>query len=51
MEPALFGEIWLMVKIACVLGMTASHMVFAKMRKELEKDVAQGDKVSIGFGK
>ncbi|MEC7246581.1 MAG: CopD family protein, partial [Pseudomonadota bacterium] len=27
MNPALFGEIWMMIKIACVLGMTASHMV------------------------
>ena len=44
MNPALFGEIWMMIKIACVLGMTSSHMVFAKMRKELEKDIARSDK-------
>ena len=44
MNPVLFGEIWMMIKIACVLGMTASHMVFAKMRKELEKDIARSDK-------
>ena len=44
MNPTLFGEIWMMVKIACVLGMTASHMVFAKMRIELEKDIARTDK-------
>ena len=44
MNPALFGEIWMTIKIACVLGMTASHMVFAKMRKELEKDIARSDK-------
>ena len=44
MNPALFGEIWMMVKIACVLVMSASHMVFAGMRKELEKDIARSDK-------
>ena len=44
MNPVLFGEIWMMIKIACVLGMTSSHMVFAKMRKELEKDIARSDK-------
>ena len=43
MNPVLFGEIWMMVKIACVLWMTASHMVFAIMRKELEKDIARSD--------
>lgn len=45
MNTALFGEIWMMVKIVCFLGMTASHMVFAKMRKELEKDIARPDKI------
>ena len=45
MNTALFGEIWMMVKIVCVLGMTASHMVFAKMRIELEKDIARPDKI------
>ena len=45
MNTALFGEIWMMVKIVCFLGMTASHMVFAKMRKELEKDIARTDKI------
>ena len=44
MNPALFGEIWMMIKITSVLGMTASHIVFAKMRKELEKDIARSDK-------
>ena len=44
MNPALFGEIWMMVKIACVLVMSASHMAFARMRKELEKDIARSDK-------
>ena len=38
MNPALFSEIWMIIKIGCVIAMTAAHMVFGKMRKELEQD-------------
>jgi putative membrane protein len=41
MNPALFLEFWMIIKIACVVAMTAAHMVFGKMRKELEKDKAR----------
>jgi len=34
-----------MIKIVCIIGMTAVHMVFGKMRKELEKDRARKDSV------
>lgn len=43
MNPALFSEIWMIVKIACVIAMTAAHMVFGKMRKELEKNKMRRD--------
>ena len=44
MNPGLLSEIWMMIKIVCIIGMTAAHMVFGKMRKELEKDRARKDK-------
>ena len=31
---------WMWVKISCVIGMTACHMVFAKMRRTFEEDTA-----------
>jgi len=43
MNPALFLQIWMMIKIACVIVMTAAHIVFGKMRKELEDDNACRD--------
>jgi putative membrane protein len=43
MNPALFLEVWMIIKIACVIAMTAAHMVFGKMRKELEKNKARRD--------
>lgn len=43
MNPALFSEIWMIIKIACVIAMTAAHMVFGKMRKELEKNKTRRD--------
>ena len=45
MNPGLLSEIWMMIKIVCIIGMTAVHMVFGKMRKELEKDRARKDSV------
>ena len=44
-NPGLLSEIWMMIKIVCIIGMTAAHMVFGKMRKELEKDRARKDSV------
>ena len=43
MNPGLLSEIWMMIKIVCIIGMTAVHMVFGKMRKELEIDRARKD--------
>ncbi len=43
MNPGLLFEIWMMIKIVCIIGMTGAHMVFGKMRKELEKDTARKD--------
>ena len=43
LNPALLSEIWMIIKIACVIGMTAAHTVFGKMRKELENDNARRD--------
>ena len=45
MNPGLLSEIWMMIKIVCIIGMTAAHMIFGKMRKELEKDRARKDSV------
>jgi putative membrane protein len=43
MNPALLSEIWMIIKIACILVMTVAHTVFGKMRKELENDNARRD--------
>ena len=43
-NPALLFMPWMWVKIACVLLMTACHMVFARMRRKLESDQALSDK-------
>ena len=43
MNLVLLSEIWMLVKIGCVCAMTGTHMIFGKMRKELEKDQARGD--------
>jgi putative membrane protein len=44
MYPALLSEIWMLIKIGCVCVMTVTHMIFGKMRKELEKDQARADR-------
>ena len=36
--PSLLVEIWMQVKIACVLGLAGCHGVFSKMRRQLEND-------------
>ena len=38
MNLALLNEIWMLIKIGCVSLMTVTHMIFGKMRKELEND-------------
>ena len=43
MSPALLSEIWMIIKIACIIAMTAAHTVFGKMRKELENNTARRD--------
>ena len=40
LEPWLFLELWMQVKIICVLGMAGCHGVFSKMRRMLENDEA-----------
>ena len=40
LNPALFEFGWMWVKFGCVILMTASHMVFAKMRRQFEEDSA-----------
>ena len=44
MNPALLSEIWMLIKVGCVCVMTATHMVFGKMCKELEGDHARADR-------
>ena len=41
MNSGLFLQIWMMIKFACVIVMTVAHMVFGRMRKELEDDNAR----------
>ena len=43
-NPELLEMPWMWIKFVCVIMMTASHMVFARMRQQLEKDIALSDK-------
>ena len=43
-NPSLLVMPWMWVKLACVVLMTACHMVFARMRKMLEADQALSEK-------
>lgn len=43
-NPALLVMPWMWVKFICVIMMTAAHMVFARMRRQLEKDIVLSDK-------
>jgi len=43
-NPSLLEMPWLWVKIICVVAMTVTHMIFAKMRRQLEQDMALTDK-------
>ena len=38
LAPGLLLEIWMQVKVVCVLGMAGCHGVFSKMRRQLEND-------------
>ena len=40
LNPTLLDSIWLWVKILAVISMTASHMVFARFRRQFEQDIA-----------
>jgi putative membrane protein len=37
-NPGLLDNIWVWVKLAAVVAMTGCHMVFARMRRQLEAD-------------
>ena len=38
LAPELLFEIWMQIKVLCVLGMAGCHGVFSKMRRQLEND-------------
>ena len=40
LNPTLLDSIWMWVKILAVISMTASHMVFARFRRQFEQDIA-----------
>ena len=44
-NPELLIMPWMWVKIACVVVMTAVHTAFARMRRQLEQDIALSEKV------
>ena len=43
-NPELLVMPWMWIKFACVVTMTAVHMVFARMRRQLERDIALSQK-------
>ena len=43
-NPELLVMPWMWIKFACVVMMTAAHMVFARMRRQLEQDIALSEK-------
>ena len=43
-NPELLIMPWMWIKFACVIMMTAAHMVFARMRRQLEQDIALSEK-------
>ena len=38
LAPALLTEIWMMIKIVCVIGLAVCHGLFSRMRRDLEND-------------
>ena len=43
-NPELLVLPWMWVKLVCVVMMTAAHMAFAQMRRQLEQDIAMSEK-------
>ena len=43
-NPDLLVMPWMWIKFSCVIMMTAAHMVFSRMRKQLEQDIALSEK-------
>ena len=43
-NPTLLVMPWMWVKFACVIMMTAAHMIFSKMRRQLEQDITLSEK-------
>ena len=43
-NPGLLVMPWMWVKFTCVVLMTVAHMVFARMRRQLEQDIALSEK-------
>ena len=43
-NPELLVLPWMWIKFICVVLMTAAHMVFARMRRQLEQNIALSEK-------
>ena len=43
-NPDLLAMPWMWLKFTCVVLMTATHMVFARMRRQLEQDITLSEK-------
>ena len=43
-NPELLVRPWMWVKLICVVLMTTAHMVFARMRRQLEQNIALSEK-------
>ena len=43
-NPELIVMPWMWIKFACVIMMTAAHMAFSWMRRQLEQDIALSEK-------
>ena len=44
-NPDLLVMPWMWIKFTCVILMTAAHMTFARMRRQLEQDIVLSEKV------
>ena len=43
-NPQLLVMPWMWIKFSCVVMMTATHMVFARMRRQLEQNISLNEK-------
>ena len=43
-SPELLEMRWMWIKLTCVVMMTVVHMIFARMRQQLEQDIALSEK-------